>query len=65
MNNLGRYGQTKNNNPQQRESKDVTNMTVFEILQMQVSRKQDTYYLEVKEDVRKFYCSSFEEKAKK
>ena len=29
---------------------------------MQVSRKQDTYYLKIKEDLRKFYCFSLKKK---
>ena len=32
----------------------ITNMTVEEIIQMWVSRKQDTYYLEIKENLREF-----------
>ena len=33
---------------------DINDMKVVEIIQMQVSRKQDTSYLDIKEDLSKF-----------
>ena len=38
------------------KKQDITNMKVAETIYTQVSRKQDTYYLEIKEDLSVFYC---------